>query len=298
VIYALEQKTGELAWKFAPMTPWGNETHPSVNEMPTLKFVFADGKLYTLAITRKGTSTGSQPSRSGGHGLIRFVCLDASTGALIWDTNGWFDAYLPSIADGNLYGYDDIISRSPFMCDYKYFTGIGAYIYCIGMGPTEFSELSVDQASVTVGETVTISGQLLDISPGFVGPPPITPVTSGPPYYLKSGPPDHDGVHAANVPVNITYVGSDGVRRPIAYVKTDSEGRFSYEWTPYVEGGIQIRADSVGSDAFYAPENAYVPLVVTSALDLVPILEAALVAAIVVAVALPVIVYLRMRKSR
>jgi hypothetical protein len=300
-LYALEEKTGELVWKFCGLPPWGNASHPQAGpDMPFLRLALADGKYYSIVVHRKGVGTGPHADRAGCHGLTRFVCLDASTGTLVWDANNWFNAWQHSIADGNLYGYDTMNSKQQFVSDHRYWMGLGAYIYCIGKGPTEFSELSVDQANVKMGETVTISGQLLDMSPGLVGPPPLTPVPAYSPtgelYELRDGSPDYDEVHANAVPVNITFVGSDGVRKQIAYVKTDSEGRFSFEWTPYVEGVVQIRADSVGSDAFYAPENAYVPLVVTSAMDLVPILEAALVAAIVVAVALPVIVYFRMRK--
>jgi outer membrane protein assembly factor BamB len=285
-LYAIDANTGGLTWKYAGMVCWGNETHRQITDMPYTSHILADGMIFGDNVQYRGCSVGPPPNRGGNKGTSRFTANDAHTGELIWSCERWMDSHYPSIADGNLYGSDAIFPRSFLYSDYKALTGEYSGLYCIGMGPTEFSEFSVDKPKVKVGETVKISGRLVDASPGWVGTIPAW------------AEPEERPAPAPNVAVNITYVVADGVRRPIAYVKTDEEGRFSFEWTPYVEGVVQIRADSWGNDAYKPPENAYTVLFTVPAMDLVPVFEAVAVAAIVVAVALPVIVYLRMRKPR
>jgi len=148
------------------------------------------------------------------------------------------------------------------------------YVYCFGAGPTQFTNLVTDKVQLKAGEPVTISGSVVDLSP----------------Y--------NPGVPAVHLPVHLTYVGPDDVRYGIMHdVYTDSEGKFSYTWAPWVTGTLAIRAESPGSAAYESPDNAYTPIYVQSALDLVPILEGALIAAIIVAVALPIII-LRTRKPK
>jgi hypothetical protein len=268
------------------MVNFGNETLRQINDMPYSSRIVADGMIFGDNVQYRGCSTGPPPNRGGNKGTSRFTANDCDTGALIWSLDAKFDAHYPTMADGNIYGVDAIFPRSFLYSDFKAFTGRGSGVYCIGMGPTEFSEFSVDKPKVRVGETVKISGRLLDISPGWVGTIPAW-------AELEERP-----APAPNVPVNITYVGADGVRRPVAYVKTDKDGKFSFEWRPWVEGVLQLRADSWGNDAYKPPENVYTVLFTVPAIDLGPIFEAVAVAAIVIAVALPVIVYLRMRKPR
>jgi hypothetical protein len=147
------------------------------------------------------------------------------------------------------------------------------YVYCFGAGPTQFTGLTTDKVQVNTGGSVTISGSVKDLSP----------------Y--------RPGVPAVDIPVVLTYTGSDGVRHDITTVNTNSNGQFSYTWVPWVQGVLTISASSPGNAAYEAPDNAFWPIYVQPAMSMVPILEGIIVILIVVAVALPIIVYV-IRKPR
>jgi outer membrane protein assembly factor BamB len=271
-LYCVDENTGALVWKHTPMIPFGNATHPQVVAHEN-EHVICDNKIYGIGASRPPSSAGSF---AGTHGVSVFNCLNAHTGELIWECNNWCEAWKPNIADGKVYGSDYIYDRGVFEEDYKINTGKGSWIYCIGPGPTELS-ITTDKTDLKTGETVKISGQLIDVSPGAIGPVP-------------EGYTEKEVAPAVQVPINVTYVGSDGVKKPIAYVRTDSEGKFSCEWAPWVTGGITISADSVGSDAYEAPTDALTTISVKSTSNMESILWPALIAAIVVAVALPIVI--------
>jgi hypothetical protein len=141
------------------------------------------------------------------------------------------------------------------------------YVYCWGPGPTKFTGLYTDKVQLKTGETVTISGSAVDLSPYATGVP------------------------AVNMPVHLTYTGPDNVRQDIATVYTDKDGSFSYTWDTWVEGTLSIRAESAGNAAYEAPDNIYWPIYVSPSFSMVPVLEGIIVILIVVAIALPIIVY-------
>jgi outer membrane protein assembly factor BamB len=269
-ITALDENTGGLVWKYAAMNPFGNATTPQIVQHAS-QLVIADGKIYRIAIQRPTFEGGPLPV-AGSYGATKCVCLDAYTGRLIWEADNWFEAWGPRLADGKLFGSDYIYDRGLITEDYKIAEGIGAWTYCIGKGPTEMT-ISVDKVQVKVGETVKISGAVIDLSPAS------------------------PGASAPGVSVNVTYVGPEGVRRPIAYLKTDKDGKFTYDWTPWDTGALYVSVESVGNNAYEAPDNAYMAIVAGSATELVPMLEGAIVVLIIVAIALPIIVWFA-RKPR
>lgn len=86
-LYALDQDTGELVWKY---TGPGSLMFPGA---PTV----ADGKVYA--------TTGQEAAYGGIEGFSEFACLDAFTGQVIWDLP--IEAFAPresvAIAYGTLY---------------------------------------------------------------------------------------------------------------------------------------------------------------------------------------------------
>jgi outer membrane protein assembly factor BamB len=281
-ISALDENTGELVWKYASMNPFGNSTNPQIVQHSS-QLVIGDNKVYRIALQRATFMGGPHPHTYGGQGQTRFVCLNAHTGELIWDAKNWFEAWGPRISDGKLYGADFIYDRGLITEDYKIATGIGAWTYCIGKGPTEIT-LSLDKAQVKTGETVKISGQLVDISPGAVG--------NVPAGYTEESP-----ASAPQVPINITYAKKDGVQRPIVYIKTDKDGKFSVEWAPWVSGEIIVHAEAFETDSYEAPAKAELSLMVKQTDSSEPILWGGVITAIIVAVALPILVFVT-RKSK
>jgi outer membrane protein assembly factor BamB len=176
-------------------------------------------------------------------GTGEFVCLDAYHGNLIWKCN-WEEVapagvYLTgaAIADGKLYGRQETMSghigvgdsrpHSTFdydvIANYHWFPGS---VFCFGPGPVQMT-VSTDKSTVNVGETITISGTALDMSP-----------------YSPQAP-------AKRLPVYLSYTGA--AEGTIGMVKTDMNGEFSVNWAPSTGGACTIIASSEGSDSYEAP---------------------------------------------
>jgi len=242
---------------------------------------------------------------SGSPGDSGFNAFDIHTGKMLWQvkygdprtpaTGGWngtaftegyigLDGTHSMVADGKVF-----IAEKPgrHSSSWKTASNVKAgmiapsidflwrpgYMYCFGAGPTKFTGLFTDKVQLKTGEAVTISGSVVDLSPYKTGVP------------------------AVNMPVHLSYSGSDNVRQDIMTLYTDKDGKFSYTWAPWVEGVLSIRADSAGSDAYEAPDSIYWPIYVSPSFSMVPVLEGVIVILIVVAIALPIIVY-AMRKPK
>jgi hypothetical protein len=89
--------------------------------------------------------------------------------------------------------------------------------------------VSTDKNVVNVGETITISGTAVDMSPAS----PLAP--------------------AAKLPVYLSYTGT--AEGSIGMVKTDLNGQFSINWAPSTAGALAIIASSGGSDSYEAPQD-------------------------------------------
>jgi outer membrane protein assembly factor BamB len=260
--YCLEQDTGEVVWRYIGER---TEGFPAGGDQLQYKRIdtkstpiVADGKVYfpTLGPNRYGTGipagwvsedgTVSNPynfKALAQCGTGEFVCLDAYHGNLIWKCN-WEEVapagvYLTgaAIADGKLYGRQETMSghigvgdsrpHSTFdydvIANYHWFPGS---VFCFGPGPVQMT-VSTDKNTVNVGETITISGTALDMSP-----------------YSPQAP-------AKRLPVYLSYTGA--AEGTIGMVKTDMNGEFSVNWAPSTGGACTIIASSEGSDSYEAP---------------------------------------------
>jgi hypothetical protein len=240
----------------------------------------------------------------GQPGTGEFACLDAEHGNLIWKCGvdeigppgpsiGDIYGQFAVIADGRVYGVQSSYSAHvgvkqfrPYSTieDYQLinFEWFPPYVYCWGKGPTQFREVDVDKKEVKLGENVTINGKLVDLSP------PIDSISILSTYKREVASP------ATQVPVALSYLSSNGTKVPFANLLTDSKGEFSYTWYPWETGALSIVVESDGNDSYEAPDTELTFTSVEPVMpDLVTILEVALVAAIVVAIAVPVIIIIR-----
>jgi hypothetical protein len=247
-------------------------------------------------------------------GTGEVTCLDAEYGSLIWKTgveeigspgpcfgNYAGSMYKPLIADGRVYNSQNTYSghvgvgggdtgvpgtSRPYgsinykqMINYEWFP---PYVYCWGKGPTRFEAVCYDKGEIKYGENVTISGKLVDLSPAIDN---ISILSN---YTRPVGSP------APDVPVVLSFISANGTKVPFATVETGKDGMFNYSWYPWETGSLSIIVESAGSDAYEAPDTTYTTVSVTPMTpDLVPLLEFATFVAIIVAIALPVIIYLR-----
>jgi outer membrane protein assembly factor BamB len=239
-------------------------------------------------------------------GENEFVCLNLETGEVQWRLGyGWpyspnvgteaVPAYegpdfgQPMVSDGRVYGIEQPYSGhtgvgtsrpelNPGITDPEakgaYFKPLLANywrrgrIYCIGPGPSVLSA-AADVSNVRAGKTVTFSGSLTDLSPAS------------------------PGEAAAHVPIVLRWTLPDGSSGIINTVTSDTEGKFTYNWVPYEQGEYTIIVESGGSPSYEAPDPVTLTLNVQSAVDMLPLLQAGIVVLIIVAVAVPVLMYMR-----
>jgi hypothetical protein len=236
-------------------------------------------------------------------GENEFVCLDATTGKVIWRVGwGWPygpmvgtadnptyagpDMGHPVIADGKVYGVEepysghtgigtsrqetDPLGRYPSSIP-KYHISHDWYgrVYCFGPGPVQMT-VSTDRMTVSAGATVTISGTAVDMSPAT----PLTP--------------------AKELPIYLSYTGA--AQGAIATVTTDKNGEFSVKWTPSTAGTYTIIASSEGSSSYEAPQDVNTTLAVSGGVTVSTIGSIAGIIAITVS-ATAITVPMRKRKQ-
>jgi outer membrane protein assembly factor BamB len=331
-LWAFDANDGHVVWRYLPVRKvphWcgasapGDCNHTS-HHVWFYNLAIADGKVYATTM-QKTTYPSLLPPNYEGYeyegvkywvnpnpfpvishcGENEFVCLDAETGKVVWRVGlGWpygpnvgteaEPAYIgpdmthPVIADGKVYGIEQPysshtgvgtsrkevdplarwdVSQPKWYISNEWYPG---RVYCFGPGPSEMTA-STDKAKVKLGEPVTISGSVTDLSPATPGTP------------------------AAEVPVVLTWSKPDGTKGEIALLKTDKAGKFSHTWAPWITGEVSIQLESDGGPSYEPPNTVIAPITVEPAMDLVPILEGALVIAVVAAVALPIVIYARKR---
>jgi hypothetical protein len=235
----------------------------------------------------------------GQTGTSDFVCVDAQTGKLVWQCGpseiGSPGAYIVffSLADGRLYGVGTTMSnhigvgtsRPYSLYDYNKIINYQWYppsLYCFGKGPTQFNNIAVSKDDIKYGEAVTITGSLADTSPSIAS----MSILSN--YSRPTGSP------APSVPVDLSFISSNGTAVPFATLSTDNKGKFSYTWYPWETGPLSIVVQSEGSSSYEAPDTAYTAVTVNSVTpNLAPLLEGTVAIFMVLVVIVTVMVYMR-----
>jgi hypothetical protein len=178
---------------------------------------------------------------------MKVRCLDAYTGATIWEESGW--AYPSAVAEA-----DGV---------FIYWNNYDGQIYAIGKGPSAMT-VEAPMADVTLGSGIVIRGTVLDISAGTkqhqqaanfpYGLPAVSEASQSKwmeyVYQQKSKPTDTTGV-----PVTLSVMDSNGNLRPIGNTTSDSSGTFSFQWTPDIPGKYTVYATFAGSESYW-PSSA------------------------------------------
>jgi outer membrane protein assembly factor BamB len=190
-------------------------------------------------------------------------CVDANTGTLIWKyltpqtcVNVW-------TADGNLY------SPTPFH-----------QFWCWGAGPTTTS-ISVTSTQLSSGQSVAISGSLMDMSP------------------FSQQYPDEQSPLVSGAKVILSYV-KDGAWTDFTSATTVSDGTFIQTWTPPSDGTYKIVARFEGTNDYkWSSAQAVVQVgsAGSSALDMNTVLIYVVAAVVIVLMAIAVAVLVLRRKA-
>jgi hypothetical protein len=291
-VNALELNTGKILWTYTPPSegydsPYGIAPIWSFGT-PSI----ADGKLFLSA-----SHMYDPPMFSGAKRLV----INATDGTLVWSIMS-FDGRCPgAIADGFLVTWNSFDKQ----------------IYTYGKGQTAITA-SIQNDIVTHGNDILIKGIVTDQSPGTqqstqkanfpAGVPAVSDasMTDWMEYvYMQQPKPSN----TTGVPVTLSAIDANGNYRDIGTATTDTDGFYSFQWTPDIPGKYTVYASFGGSESYWPSHTVTAfsvneaastptpsPLAEESAADLyfVPAIAGLFVAIIVVG-ALMVLLLLRKR---
>jgi hypothetical protein len=239
IVYCYNVTTGKLLWTYAADDPyteilWSNNWW--------LKPVFiTDGKIYVGSTEHSA----NQPLPRG----APFICLNATTGEVIWRVNGLFRQ--------TRWGGRAIIGDSIIATMDTY----DQRVYAIGKGPSA-TTLEALMTAITAGDSVVIQGAVTDISPGtedyalrarFPNGVPAVSDQSMSDWMLYVYKQFLRPSNATGVTVTIDAIDPNGNFIHIGTTTSDTSSLFSYEWkTPNIPGKYTVIATFPGSAAYYA----------------------------------------------
>jgi hypothetical protein len=175
------------------------------------------------------------------HGA-QLIALNLTNGNLIWSELD-FSVESTSITQGI------ILSRNAY----------DNQIYAMGKGPSQTTVTAPD-IGVTTATPITITGSVMDISPGTKQSAVALNFPNGVPcvsdsseshfmeYVYQQQPMP---TNIKGVPVTLTETDHNGNTYTIGTTTTNAAGTFGYNWTPPIEGNYTITATFGGSNAYY-----------------------------------------------
>ena len=252
IVYCYDTINGNLKWTFGNGGS-GNSTQGGIEaawpNRPTLIAAIADGKIYVFNNEHSPNSPQDKDAK--------LRCLNATTGSEIWDILSWdssgqFYSQGGAIADGYL----------------AYQNTYDGKVYCIGKGPSA-TTTEVQQ----FGSSMAIRGTVTDIAAGAKQTEQAGRFPNGVPavsdesqsawmqyiYMQKPSP-----ANVTGIPVTISVIDANGNYRIIGTTTSDSDGFFSLNWKPDIEGKYKVDTSFGGSESYY-PSHAVTAFYVDSA---------------------------------
>jgi outer membrane protein assembly factor BamB len=238
IVYCYDIQTGEPEWTYEVSDPYSEFLFAN-NWWVKPTFV-TDGKLYVGHLEHSPVD----PRPRGGP----FVCLNATTGDVIWRVNGMFRQ---TRWGGRAVLGDSIIAT---MDTYD------QRVYAIGKG-SSLTTVTASPKIVAKDHSIVIEGTVMDVSPGtkdinlqlrFPNGVPAISDESMSDWMLYIYKQFEIPANATGVEVVFNAVNSTGHWLDIDRTKTDMTGKFSYIWNPDKEGKYTIVATFMGSDGYYA----------------------------------------------
>jgi len=241
VLFCFNFKTGETLWKH-PIKDYYNENLFSNNWGSYSDMFIADGKVYIGS----GEHSPIDPKYRG----APFTCINATTGEEIFRMDSAYNSYMQT---GFLIG-DSVVM---FMNTYD------LQVYAYGKGPSA-TTVSIKNDVITLGNKVLLSGTVMDVSPGTKDANRMLRFPNGVPAVADECMSDwmqyvyqqfERPTNATGVPVELFVLDANNNYRNIGTTTTDSNGYYSYLWTPDIEGKYTVYATFPGSKSYW-PSSA------------------------------------------
>jgi hypothetical protein len=241
---AYDLKTGEIVWKYYAGNIGGESPY---GQYPLRFGVVADGKVYVY-------STEHSPTKPLWRGsMIR--CIDAETGDEMWK--------IPSFVR-------DIAIADGVLVTAERYSG---QILAFGKGPSAVT-VSASPKTLVHGSRVLVEGMVIDTAAGTKQVEQIARFPNGVPvvsddsmsawmeyvYMQKPRP-----MNATGVEVNLSILDANSNFREIGTATTDSNGFYTFNWIPDIEGPYTLYASFDGSESYW-PSHAETAFVVDEAI--------------------------------
>lgn len=243
VIYCYDLTNGNLLWTYGNGGT-GNSTNTNLASTfpyyPSVVYAIGSGVLYTVASEHDVLT----PIYKGA--LSR--AINATTGQEIWtlsaDDNG-LDVGNPggAIADGFA----------------TFFNAYDSQIYVVGRGSSA-TTVSVPHAGLSFGQSVVISGSVIDTSAGTTQTEQKADFPNGVPVASDANMKDWMGyvyqqqpepTNFTGVQVQLAVLDSNGNQYSIGTAVTDQSGTYSLTWTPIISGNYTVYATFAGTNGYW-----------------------------------------------
>jgi hypothetical protein len=237
IVYCYNITTGDLLWSYAAYDQY-TEFKWSSNWWQGIVFI-SDGKVYA----GHGEHSANQPLPRG----APFICLNATTGELIWRANGLFRQ--------TGWGGKAIIGDSVIATMDTY----DQRVYAIGKGPSA-TTVSAPDTAVPYGKAVTVRGMVTDVSPGTNDVKLTLRFPNGVPAVCDANMSDwmlyvykqyELPADVVGVDVVISVLDPNNNCYEVARTTSDASGYFGCTFVPEVPGFYKVIASFEGSGAYY-----------------------------------------------
>ncbi|MGB9914166.1 MAG: hypothetical protein ACPLIG_01415 [Candidatus Bathyarchaeales archaeon] len=237
ILYCYDVQTGKLLWNYTATDPYTESPFAS-NWWLGITFI-TDGKLYVGS----GEHSPNQPLPRG----APFLCLNATTGELIWRVDGLFR----QTGWGGLAIIGDSIMATMDTYDMR--------LYAVGKGPSAITVTASPKVSVH-GSKVLVEGMVTDISPGtddialkkrFPNGVPAVADESMSDWMLYVYKQFSCPANVKGVEVIIEVLDPNNNYYEVGRTTSDAKGFYKVSFEPPVPGEYTIIAKFAGSKAYY-----------------------------------------------
>jgi hypothetical protein len=236
-VYCYDLKDGSLSWTYDAVDPYSEVLWN--NNWWQFPLFITDGKFYSGHTEHSA----NQPMPRGGP----FICLNVTTGELIFRANGLFRQ--------SLWGGEAIIGDSIIATQDTYDTRV----YAIGKGPSA-TTVSAGPKTTVEGSSVVVEGMVTDISPGTQQYSRTARFPNGVPAVADENQSDWmlyvykqfaRPADAVGVEVVISVLDPNNNCYEVGRATSDASGFYHLSFTPPVPGDYTVYATFAGSKAYY-----------------------------------------------